>query len=88
MYRREFPFSILNRISTDTGRFANAKLEPGFECKGLSTAPQRTSSASRWRKRPETDAFPTEFSDSYPLPYLSRHRNLLRSALYLSGWRR
>src|ERR1019366_1130276 len=82
--------SILTRIQTriQRTRFANAKFEPGFECKGLSTAPQRTSSASRWRKRPETDAFPTEFSDSYPLPYLSRHRNLLRSALYLSGWRR
>ena len=39
-----------------------AKFALGFESKGLFTAPQRTSSASRWHKTPETDAFPTEFS--------------------------
>jgi hypothetical protein len=41
--------SILTRIQTHTQstRSANAKFEPGFECKGLSTTPQRTSSASR-----------------------------------------
>jgi hypothetical protein len=43
----EFPFSILNQTRTDTGSFANAKFEPCFESKGLSTPPQRASSASR-----------------------------------------
>jgi len=54
---------MLNRVSTDTGRFAKAKFEPGFESKGLSTAPQRASSASRWHKMPETGARPTESLD-------------------------
>ena len=35
---------------------------------GLSSAPQRASSASRWHKRPETDPFPTQFSDTQPFP--------------------
>jgi hypothetical protein len=63
-FNPEFPFSILNRVSTDSGRFANAEFEPGFKSKELSSAPQRTSSASRWHKTPETDPFPTEFSDT------------------------
>jgi hypothetical protein len=36
-YGAEFPFSILSQTRTDTGSFANAKLEPCFESKGLST---------------------------------------------------
>jgi len=35
----KFPFSILNRTNTGTGRFANAKCDPGFKSKGLSSAP-------------------------------------------------
>src|ERR1039457_3548862 len=31
----EFPFSILNRISTDSGRFANAEFEPGLSPKSF-----------------------------------------------------
>jgi len=32
-FKPEFPFSILNRVSTDSGRFANAEFEPGFKSK-------------------------------------------------------
>ena len=46
-YSPEFPFSILNQTRTDTGSFANARFERCFESKGLSTPPQRASSASR-----------------------------------------
>lgn len=44
------------------------KFEPGFESKGLSTRPQRASSAaSHSHKILETAASPTEFSDNFCL---------------------
>jgi hypothetical protein len=33
-------FIFMNRISSDIGRFAKAKFEPGFEAKEFSTSPQ------------------------------------------------
>src|ERR1019366_4732415 len=83
----EFPFSMLIRTSTGTRRFAK-RSSSSVLVQGAFHDPQRTSSASRWHKTPETDAFPTEFSDTYPFAALSRHRNLLRSAGRLSRWRR
>src|ERR1035437_5850012 len=83
----EFPFSMLIRTSTGTRRFAK-RSSSSVLVQGAFHDPQRTSSASRWHKTPETDAFPTEFSDTYPFASLSRHRNLLRSAGCLSRWRR
>jgi len=35
-FKPEFPFSILNRVSTDSGRFANAEFEAGFKSKKAS----------------------------------------------------
>jgi hypothetical protein len=35
-YEPELPFSILNRISTDSGRFANAEVRYGSKSKELS----------------------------------------------------
>src|ERR1035437_8430602 len=72
-FKPESPFSILNRGSTDSGRFANAEFEPGFKSK---KAFQRAAKPVLPRvgiKHPKLT-----------LSLLSRHRNLLRSALALS----
>src|SRR5271167_3590327 len=44
--------------------------------------PQRTSSASRWGKTPETDAFPTEFSH---LGFGVNHHRADREPMRLDG---
>ena len=44
------------------------KFEPGFEPGSLSITRQQTSSASRWRKAPETGVFRAELSGTYRVP--------------------
>jgi hypothetical protein len=55
---RNLHFAILIQTRTDIRRFGNAKFEPGFEDKELSTSSQRVGSAARRYKLAETAAFP------------------------------
>jgi hypothetical protein len=85
---RNFHFNPDFISRTGTTRFANAKFEPGFEPGGLPTTPQRTSSASRWHKAPETGVFPTKLSDTSPFPpYLVTEICCALRTAY-SRWRR